>query len=60
MCMPAVDRQRRASNEIGVFRGQEGNAAGDILGMAQTPDWDFGDDLASTSPGTARTISVST
>ena len=43
--LPAVDRQRRAGDEIGLVGGQEHHAAGDVVGMAEPAHRDAGDDL---------------
>jgi hypothetical protein len=45
--LTAIDPQRRPRDEIGVVRHQGHNVAGDVQGMAQSADWDFGDDFLS-------------
>ena len=44
--LAAVDRQRRASDEAAILVDQECDPAGDLLGLAEAPDWDPSDDLA--------------
>src|SRR5580698_1001510 len=43
--LTAVYRQCRPGNVTGFFRGEEGDAAGDLIGHAEPSDRDAGDDL---------------
>jgi hypothetical protein len=57
--LAAVDRQGRAGDEAGILAAQEGDAARDLLGLAEPADRDRATILPSTSSGTAATMSVS-
>src|SRR5258708_39603360 len=43
--LAAIDRQRRAGDEVGLVGDQEQNGAGDVLGLAEPADRDARDDL---------------
>src|SRR6185312_15930275 len=43
--LAAVDRERRAGDELGILGAEEGDAAGDLLGAAEAADGDAGLDL---------------
>ncbi|MFT6607946.1 MAG: hypothetical protein ACJA1G_000018 [Qipengyuania sp.] len=44
-CADRIDAHRRAGHECGMFGAQEADPAGDLAGLAQSPDGDLGDDL---------------
>ena len=58
--LAAIDRQRRAGDEIGLVGDQKQHRARDVLGLAEPSDRNARDDLFEHVFGTARTISVST
>ena len=58
--LPAIDRQRRAGDEIRLVGDKKQHAAGIVLPLAKTPHRDALNDFSRIPAGTARTISVLT